>query len=86
LGAGASLIAVFAFNLSIVQLLVSDTMRGRVMSVYNAAFRGGMPLGSLLSGFLIRQSSAPVVMAANGLAMMILAIGFLTLQRDLAKL
>ena len=86
LGAGASLIAVFAFNLSIVQLLVSDTMRGRVMSVYNAAFRGGMPLGSLLSGFLIRQSSAPVVMTANGLAMIILAIGFLTLQRDLAKL
>jgi predicted MFS family arabinose efflux permease len=86
LGAGASLIAVFSFNLSIVQLLVSDTMRGRVMSVYNAAFRGGMPLGSLLSGFLIRQSSAPIVMAANGLAMMILAIGFLTLQRDLAKL
>ena len=27
-------------------------MRGRVMSIYMLAFRGGMPLGSLASGYL----------------------------------
>jgi predicted MFS family arabinose efflux permease len=86
LGSGAALLMVFAFNLSLVQLCVADAMRGRVMSVYNVAFRGGMPLGSLLSGFLIRQSSAPVIMAANGAAMVGLALYFLVLRRDVTKL
>ena len=51
---GSLLMIVFALNTSMVQLYVSDTMRGRVMSVYNVAFRGGMPLGSLVSGLLIK--------------------------------
>lgn len=86
LGSGAALLAVFAFNTSLVQLRVSDSMRGRVMSVYNVAFRGGMPLGSLISGALIGKSSAPIVMAANGAAMVLLALFFLTLRRDVTKL
>jgi predicted MFS family arabinose efflux permease len=83
---GASLLIVFALNASIVQLHVSDAMRGRVMSVYNVAFRGGMPMGSLLSGFLIRQSSAPVVMVANGAAIAIVALYFLLVERQLSRL
>ena len=39
--------AVFAMISSLVQLIAPDEMRGRVMSVYNVAFRGGMPIGSL---------------------------------------
>ena len=39
--------------LSLVQVIVSDQMRGRVMSVYNLAFRAGIPLGSLALGKLI---------------------------------
>jgi len=42
-------------------------MRGRVMSVYNVAFRGGMPFGSLLTGWLVPVFSAPSVLAVNGL-------------------
>jgi len=38
---------VFALNSSLVQAFVGDAMRGRVMSVYNVALRGGMPMGSL---------------------------------------
>lgn len=86
LGSGAALLAVFAFNSSLVQLRVSDSMRGRVMSVYNVAFRGGMPLGSLISGALIGKSSAPIIMAANGAAMVLLALFFLALKRDVTKL
>ncbi|MGH9693909.1 MAG: MFS transporter, partial [Bryobacteraceae bacterium] len=59
---GSLLMIVFALNTSMVQLYVSDTMRGRVMSVYNVAFRGGMPLGSLASGLLINETSAPTIM------------------------
>ncbi len=84
--AGASLMIVFAFNSSLVQLHVEDEMRGRVMSVYNVAFRGGMPLGSLLSGLLIKQASAPVIMAGNGLLVFVLAIYFLVSQPKLTKL
>ena len=73
---GAALMIVFALNASIVQNYVGDAMRGRVMSVYNVAFRGGMPMGSLLSGFLIKSSSAPGVMQANGIAVVILGLLF----------
>ena len=58
-GAGAALMIVFALNSSLVQLYVSDAMRGRVMSVYNVAFRGGMPLGSVICGLLIKRLRRP---------------------------
>ena len=52
--AGISMMAAFASVSSLVQLITTDEMRGRVMSVYNVAFRGGMPLGNLLAGALVR--------------------------------
>jgi predicted MFS family arabinose efflux permease len=79
---GAALMIVFALNASIVQAYVGDAMRGRVMSVYNVAFRGGMPMGSLLSGFLIKSSSAPTVMQANGIAVVVLGLLFLVSLRQ----
>lgn len=85
-GAGACLMIVFALNSSLVQLHVDDKMRGRVMSVYNVAFRGGMPMGSLISGFLIKTISAPAIMAANGVLLVILGLYFLLLDRKVAKL
>lgn len=84
--AGASLMIVFTLNTSLVQLSVSDSMRGRVMSVYNVAFRGGMPLGSVLSGFLIKQTSAPAIMTGNGILVIFLAAYFLLAQGKLSKL
>jgi predicted MFS family arabinose efflux permease len=83
---GFLLMVVFALNSSLVQLYIPDTMRGRVMSVYNVAFRGGMPLGSLLSGLLIHRTSASTVMAANGVVLVILALSFLVGGRKLSKL
>jgi predicted MFS family arabinose efflux permease len=77
---------VFALNSSLVQLYVDDKMRGRVMSVYNVAFRGGMPMGSLISGVLIKSISAPAIMAANGVLVVLLGLYFLVVQRKVAKL
>ena len=57
--AGAALLVVFSMTASLVQLIVPDHLRGRVMSIYMVAFRGGMPLGSLASGFLASRASAP---------------------------
>lgn len=84
--AGAALISVFALITSLVQLLVPDAMRGRVMSVYNVAFRGGMPFGSLISGKLIGMSSISTVLAGNGILLAILALYFLLVHRRVARL
>jgi predicted MFS family arabinose efflux permease len=83
---GASMMAVFATVTSLVQLITTNEMRGRVMSVYNCAFRGGMPMGNLLSGWLVPMFSAPIVLAANGLVLVLVAVYFLTVQRRVAAL
>jgi predicted MFS family arabinose efflux permease len=83
---GAAMVAVFAMVNSLVQLIVSNEMRGRVMSVYNTAFRGGMPLGNLATGRLVPMFTAPIVLAVNGLLIIGLALYFLLIQRRVAEL
>lgn len=84
--AGAAMITVFATLSSLVQLLAHDEMRGRVMSVYNVAFRGGMPMGSLLAGALAPSLTAPVVLAGYGVLLSVLGLYFLIVQRKVAAL
>ena len=75
--AGATLLVVFALTNSLVQLAVPNELRGRVLSIYMVAFRGGMPLGSLVSGYFITLSSEQVVITANGLLLSTVACYFL---------
>ena len=84
--AGAAMMAVFATVSSLVQLITTNEMRGRVMSVYNVAFRGGMPMGNLLSGWLVPVFTAPVVLGVNGLLLIFVGLYFLLVQRRLAAL
>jgi predicted MFS family arabinose efflux permease len=81
---GFALMAVFASVSSLVQLITTDEMRGRVMSVYNCAFRGGMPLGNLVSGWLVPAFTAPVVLTANGVLLIGVALYFLMVHRRIA--
>lgn len=83
---GASMMAVFATVTSLVQLIVTNEMRGRVMSVYNCAFRGGMPMGNLVTGWLVPAFTAPVVLGVNGVLLILVAIYFLLVQRRVAAL
>ncbi len=83
---GASMIGVFTMVNSLVQLIVTNEMRGRVMSVYNFAFRGGMPMGNLLTGWLVPLFTAPLVLAVNGLVLVVLALYFLLVHRRVAAL
>lgn len=83
---GAMLLAVFTSIGSLVQLITPDNMRGRVLSVYNVAFRGGMPVGSLVIGALVKQFTAPVVLAWNGALLSLLALYFLLVHRKVATL
>lgn len=83
---GASMMAVFANVNSLVQLITTNEMRGRVMSVYNFAFRGGMPMGNLLSGWLVPIFTAPIVLGVNGVLLVLLGLYFFVVQRRVAAL
>ena len=80
------MMAVFAAVNSLVQLIVTNDMRGRVVSVYNFAFRGGMTIGNLASGWFVPIYSAPVVICVNGLLLMAVAGYFALAQRRVAAL
>ena len=84
--AGGTLLVVFSLTASLVQLTVPDQLRGRVMSIYLTAFRGGMPLGSLLSGSLTILASTQTVVAVNGGLLALVAIYFLIRSHGVREL
>jgi len=83
---GASIMWVFSMVQSLVQAITADEMRGRVMSVYNVAFRGGMPVGSLMTGKLIPLLTVSVTVACAGSVLVLLGIYFLFIHRRIATL
>jgi MFS family permease len=85
-GAGVSAMIVTAMTTSLVQLVVPDHLRGRVVSIYMVAFRGGMPLGSLASGYAATFVGVPLVLVANGALVSVVAIYFLTRSHGVREL
>ena len=83
---GVALLMVFSMTSSLVQLIVPDHLRGRVVSIYMVAFRGGMPLGSLASGFAATFVPIPVVLAINGLLVSLVAIYFFVKSHGVREL
>ena len=75
---GGLLVATFSMTTSLVQLIAPNEMRGRVMSIYMVAFRGGSPLGGLAGGWAATLAGAPSVLVVNGLLLSLVAIWFLT--------
>jgi len=84
--AGGALMAVFSMVTTLVQMITPDDMRGRVMSVYNLALRGGGPVGSLIVGSLIPHFTAPVTIACAGALQVLLAVYFFVVNRRVAEL
>ena len=72
--AGVALMAVFSLFMTLVQSYVTDDLRGRVVSVYALAFRGGMPLGSLAAGSLSTVVGAPRVLLLSGLLLVVTGV------------
>ncbi len=79
---GVALMASASLMLSLVQLIVSHQMRGRVMSVYNLAFRLGIPVGSLMLGKVIPLVGVSAALAASGLALTGIGLYFLAAMRN----
>ena len=75
LGVGWAFMMVMNNSQAIVQSLVSDHVRGRVMGVYTLVFFGTMPIGSLLAGTLAEQIGEPLTVMLGAGFLLILAIG-----------
>jgi MFS family permease len=61
---------------TVVQTIVDDSKRGRVMSFFAMAFMGTMPFGSLLAGELARRFGAPTTVMCGGALCMLAAVLF----------
>ncbi len=64
--AGAGMMLQMASSNTLVQTLVEERMRGRVMSFYTMAFLGMMPFGSLAAGWLGQRIGAPGTVRLGG--------------------
>jgi MFS family permease len=69
-------ILVFASNNTLVQNLVDENIRGRVMSIYTVAFLGGIPLGSLLTGALADTWGLPLATGLNAASCLVITLVF----------
>ena len=81
--AGACIVGVVSLYSSLVQLMISDSMRGRVMSIFMLAFRGGMPLGNLAAGFVAQRWSISTALGVNGAVLATVALYFILRGTDL---
>lgn len=61
---------------TVLQTLVGDEMRGRIMSLYTMAFVGMTPIGSLVGGAVAGRLGAPLTVAAGGLGCLAISIWF----------
>jgi MFS family permease len=65
---GFAMIVQTAASNTLIQAMVPDELRGRVMSVYSMMFMGMAPFGALLSGLLASQLGAPGAVITGGAA------------------
>jgi MFS family permease len=62
---------------TLIQAMVPDELRGRVMAVYTMMFMGMAPLGSLFAGALADRLGAPLTLSLGGGICMVAAVVFL---------
>lgn len=86
---GGGVMAHMAATNTLVQTVIDDKMRGRVMAFYTMAFTGTMPFGSLLAGYVADRldraghHGVSIILAAIGILLLICAVVFM---RALPKL
>ena len=74
---GCMMVQMSASN-TLIQAMVPDALRGRVMALYSMMFMGLAPVGALLAGTLAARVGAPIVVAAGGVLACAGAIRFWT--------
>jgi predicted MFS family arabinose efflux permease len=77
---GMAIMASASMMLSLAQLSTTDAMRGRVMSVYNLAFRAGFPLGALALGRIIPLVGISAALSGAGAILVAVSATFLLVR------
>ena len=78
--AGVAVVTGYSSLNSLVQENAPNAMKGRVLSIYGLAFRGGQPLGAVVAGLLVRSLGPSVVV--GGFTLLLAVIAGLMLQRS----
>jgi MFS family permease len=74
--AGMGMMQGMAASNTVIQTLVTEDKRGRVMSYYTMAFMGMAPFGSLLAGTMANRVGAPLTVISNGAVVLLGAAWF----------
>jgi len=82
---GGSQVAYYATTNTLIQVLVSPRLRGRVLSLYVLTSLGVIPFGNLIAGAVAERFGAPLALAGGGTATLLIliavAISFPSLRR-----
>jgi MFS family permease len=73
---GFTLMVEMASTNTLIQMMIPDALRGRVMSVYSMMFMGMAPFGALLAGSLAHQLGAPLTVALGGAGCLVAGLVF----------
>ena len=71
---------------TILQTIVDEKMRGRVMSYYSMAFVGTAPFGSLVAGFVADRIGAPMTLMYGGILCIVGAVWFSSKLKTIRQL
>ncbi len=78
---GAGMMITMAATNTLIQTLVEEDKRGRVMSFFTMAFFGMTPFGSLAAGALGERFGAPATVVAGGFATVAVVAAFAFVRR-----
>jgi MFS family permease len=73
---GASMMVEMAASNTLIQAMVPNALRGRVMAVYSMMFMGMAPFGALFAGWEAGRIGAPATVAVGGMVCVVAAIVF----------
>jgi MFS family permease len=71
---GFAIVCSVAVTNTLLQKLVTDEMRGRVMSMFMLSFIGAMPFGNLIAGAASHRFGAPYTLATGGVIIAIFVV------------
>jgi MFS family permease len=85
-GLGCAIVVSIAITNTLLQKLVTDQMRGRVMSMFMLSFLGTMPIGSIVAGTASNHFGPQRTLAAGGFVVTMVAIGVSIFNKRLREL
>lgn len=85
-GLGFAVVVSVAITNTLLQKLVTDQMRGRVMSMFILSFMGTMPIGNILAGTASNHFGPQHTLAVGGFVVMMVATGVAIFNKRLREL